>query len=114
MIEKVINKYQKEKSDLLKASYIWKDEVLKTILNADKAVEVNTAGFKYGLNNMHPHKDVLKRYKELGGEIITLGSDAHKTEHLAFEFSKTCDILKELGFKYYAVYKQQKPEFYKL
>ncbi len=44
------------------------------------------AGIKYGLGFAHPHPSVLRRYKELGGEIITVGSDAHKAEHIGYEF----------------------------
>lgn len=85
------------------------DEVFKTIINADKGIEVNTAGFKYGLNNPHPHADVLKRYKELGGELITIGSDAHSPEHLAYDFERARLMLLDIGFKYYAVFEKGKP-----
>ena len=47
-----------------------------------KGIELNTGGFKYGLGHPNPCEDIIKRYKELGGEIITLGSDAHKCESL--------------------------------
>lgn len=62
---------------------------------------MNSAGLKYGLPFAHPHPDVLKRYRELGGEIITIGADAHKPEHIAYDFAKAEEILKSCGFKYY-------------
>ena len=43
------------------------DEILKTLLNHGKGIEVNTSGYKYGLGHPHPKTEILKRYKELGG-----------------------------------------------
>jgi histidinol-phosphatase (PHP family) len=87
------------------------DEMLKTIISHGKGIEVNTAGYKYGLGYAHPQTDVLKRYKELGGEIITIGSDGHKPEHLGYDFPKAEQLLISLGFKYYVTYEKQKPVF---
>ncbi len=50
------------------------DEILKLLIEKEKGLEVNSAGLKYGLPFAHPHPDVLKRYRELGGEIITIGA----------------------------------------
>lgn len=47
---------------------------------------------------------MLKRYHELGGEIITVGADAHKPEHVAYDFDKVSNILKDAGFMYYTVF----------
>lgn len=90
------------------------EEALKTILSKGKGIEVNTAGFKYGLGHPHPKIEVLKRYKELGGEIITLGSDAHQPEHLAYDFERATELLKSLGYRYYATFVQGKPVMEKL
>ncbi len=90
------------------------DEILKIIIKKNKGLELNTAGLKYGLPYAHPHKDVLKRYKELGGEIITVGADGHKPEHIAYDFYKVSSILKECGFAYYTEFKKRKPNFCKL
>jgi histidinol-phosphatase (PHP family) len=90
------------------------DEVLKTIIAYGKGIEVNTSGLKYGHLYPHPKPEVLQRYKELGGELITIGSDAHKPEHLCYAFSLVPDLLKSLGFKYYATFLQGKPVYEKL
>ena len=90
------------------------DELLTTIINAEKGIEVNTSGYKYGLGFTHPHKDVIRRYKELGGELITIGSDGHKPEHLAYDFHRAEEMLLSLGFKHYATFEKQKPIFEKL
>ena len=75
------------------------DEILRTIISRGKGIELNMAGFKYGLGHAHPVMDTLKRYKELGGEIITIGSDGHTPEQIAWEFEKAPEILKEAGFE---------------
>ena len=90
------------------------DEILKLLIEKEKGLEVNSAGLKYGLPFAHPHPDVLKRYRELGGEIITIGADAHKPEHNAYDFAKAEEILKSCGFKYYTEFFEQKPVFKQL
>lgn len=90
------------------------DEILKTLVDKQIGLECNTAGFKYGLGHPNPTEDILRRYRELGGEILTLGSDAHKPEHLAYDFSKIGDLLRACGYKYYTVFRQRKPHFYPL
>ena len=90
------------------------DEILKLLIEKEKGLEVNSAGLKYGLPFAHPHPDVLKRYRELGGEIITIGADAHKPQHIAYDFAKAEEILKSCGFKYYTEFFEQKPVFKQL
>ena len=90
------------------------DEILKLLIEKEKGLEVNSAGLKYGLPFAHPHPDVLKRFRELGGEIITIGADAHKPEHIAYDFAKAEEILKSCGFKYYTEFFEQKPVFKQL
>ncbi len=90
------------------------DEVLKTLIHYGKGIEINTAGLKYGLGYAHPKIEVLKRYKELGGEIITIGSDAHKPEHLCYDFSIVPDLLQNLGYQHYTTFEKGKPIFEKL
>lgn len=55
------------------------DEILKTLIRKGKGIEVNTSGYKHISKRTMPHFDVVKMYQELGGEILTLGSDAHST-----------------------------------
>ncbi|MBE6900865.1 MAG: histidinol-phosphatase HisJ family protein [Ruminococcaceae bacterium] len=107
-------RYCKAKSYLPSEYRELTDEILKKIIAMGKGIELNTAGLKYGLGWAHPHPDVLKRYRELGGEKITVGSDGHKGEHIAYDFDKASDILKAAGFEYYTVFRQRKAEFVKL
>ena len=90
------------------------DVILKKVIDAGKSLEINTAGLKYGLGYAHPRIETLKRYRELGGEMITIGSDAHIAGHLAYDFDKACEMLKDIGFEYYNVYRDRKPVSYKL
>jgi histidinol-phosphatase (PHP family) len=90
------------------------NEILKALISKNIGLELNTAGLKYGLGFAHPHMDILKKYREFGGEIITVGSDGHKPEHLAYDFHKVPSILKEAGFHYYTIFKNRKPEFIRL
>lgn len=86
------------------------EEILKQLLYNGKGIELNTSGFKYGLHHPHPNEKILKLYKELGGEIITIGSDAHETKHLGFGFGYVPEILKACGFKYYTEFTCRRPE----
>lgn len=87
------------------------DEILKLLIDQGKGLEMNLAGLKYGLGFPNPHPDVIRRYKELGGEIITIGADAHRPEHVAYDFDKASAILISCGFSYYAEFKGRKPSF---
>lgn len=87
------------------------DEILTQLISKGKGIEVNTGGFKYGLGHPNPTEDIIRRYRELGGEIITMGADAHVPEYVAYEFDKTAQIIKNCGFKYYTVFKNRKAEF---
>ena len=56
----------------------------------------------------------VEKFFELGGEIITVGADAHKPEHVAYDFDKVSNILKDAGFMYYTVFENRVPAFIKL
>lgn len=87
------------------------DEILRLLLEKGKGIEVNTAGLRSGIGYVHPHEFILKRYKELGGEIVTVGSDAHERSRVAADFDKAEAALLNAGFKYYTVFRNRKPEF---
>lgn len=90
------------------------DKMLNLILEKEKGIEINTGSLRKGTREASPCNDVLKRYRELGGEIITIGSDAHNAGDVAADFNKAADFLKECGFKYYCIYENRLPEFKKL
>lgn len=87
------------------------DEILKKLIYAGKGIEVNTAGLYHDVDFPHPKLEILKRYRELGGEIITIGSDSHKPDYIGYGYKKTGEILEAAGFRYYSIFKQRKPSF---
>ena len=89
-------------------------EIFRLLIHKGKGIELNTAGLKYGLGWAHPHPEALAMYRQMGGEIITVGSDGHRGEHIAYDFGVAQDILKAAGFKYYAVFRKRKAEFLSL
>ena len=89
-------------------------EILKCIIENGKGIEINTGSLYRGMDFAHPHTLILKMYKELGGEILTFGSDAHDLEHLGYCFNEASEMAKGIGFKYFCTFKDMKPEFHKL
>ena len=90
------------------------DKILKRIIDLEKGIEVNTAAIKYGLKELNPCTDILKRYRELGGELITVGSDAHTVEEVGRGLDRAREVLEEAGFEYYTVYDARIPVQVKL
>ncbi len=90
------------------------DAILEHLLEKGKGIELNTGGIKKGMKEFHPCTDILKRYRALGGEIITIGSDSHDTLNIAHSFDKAAEVLKECGFRYYTVFDKRNPEYIKL
>lgn len=87
------------------------DEILKVLIRKGKALECNTAGFKYGLGHPHPYEEILTRYRELGGELLTIGSDGHKPAEVGGFFDRTSELLQICGYRYYTVFHDRKPVF---
>jgi len=75
------------------------EKILKTIIADGKGIEVNTSGLRTDLGYTLPTIDILKRYKELGGTVISLGSDSHVAENVGQDLDKGKELLKELGFE---------------
>lgn len=90
------------------------DTILSLLIEKGKGLELNTGGIKSGMRDFHPCSAVLKRYRELGGEIITIGSDAHDPSRIAEHFERAANVLKECGFRYYTIFEKRLPEFKKL
>jgi len=90
------------------------DEILRTLIRKDKGIEVNTGGLGKGIREQNPCFDIIRRYHELGGEIITLGADAHTPDRVAQHFDIIPDLLKKAGFEYFTVFTARTPCFMKL
>jgi histidinol-phosphatase (PHP family) len=85
-------------------------EILKTIIDHGKGIEVNTGSLYKGFDFPHPHAAILKLYKDLGGELITIGSDAHKPQHYGYGFDRAEAVLRQCGFDSYTVFVGGKPQ----
>jgi histidinol-phosphatase (PHP family) len=90
------------------------EEIFQLLIYRGQGIEINTSGFRYGLEETIPSKEVLQLYKSLGGEIITMGSDAHKPQDLAYQFDYVNHLLREIGFKYICTFEHMQPHFIKL
>ncbi|MCD8022025.1 MAG: PHP domain-containing protein [Lachnospiraceae bacterium] len=84
------------------------DPILRFLIEHGKCLELNTGGIKYGLGEPNPCTDVFRRYRELGGELVTVGSDAHEPKHLGYAFDQAAEILTSIGFRYYMIFEQRK------
>ena len=107
-----------EKSERAQAAYDTHktiiDKILETIVKKDIALEANTSGFRRGLGGPMANAPFIKRYRELGGRLITVGSDAHQASDIAKDVDKCYALLKELGFNEICVYKKKEPIFIKI
>ena len=90
------------------------DEILKLLLEKEKGIELNTGSLRSGTKDVSPCTEVLKRYRELGGEIITVGSDAHRAGDVADDLNRAGEILRKCGFRYYCIFENRMPEYKKL
>lgn len=104
--------YLKEKKRLDLSSYEEQFRLLfKLVIERGKGIELNTSGLYQPINETMPSISIIKLYKECGGEIITVGSDAHKLEHVSLTIRQGQDILKQAGFKYITVFDNRIPIF---
>lgn len=88
------------------------EAIFKILIEKGKGIEINTGSLYKNMTYAHPHMDILRLYRQMGGEIITVGSDAHVPEYICYGFEDTArDMLQSLGYKYYCTFKNKKPEF---
>lgn len=86
------------------------DEILKVLVDKGKGLDINTSGYRYGFERTNPQFEIVKHFKELGGEIITVGSDAHRPEGIAEHFDDAYKMIKEAGFKSITTFRDKKPK----
>lgn len=90
-------------------------EIFKKLIESGKGIEINTAGLVKGdRTDYNPNRKLLKLYKELGGEIITTGSDAHVAGRVGDHIGEAMLLLKDCGFNYTTIFRNRKPEFIKI
>ena len=84
------------------------DEILSLCAEKDKALEINMGGLKYPINMPSPALDTVKRYKELGGRLISVASDSHYAERIGFGIPQAYEIAREAGFDFVAIFRNRK------
>lgn len=90
------------------------EAILKFLITNEKGLEVNTSSFRYKLKDLTPSRGILKLYKELGGEILTIGSDSHNAGQLGTMIPFVKEELKSMGYKFFTTFDKMKPVFNKL
>ena len=90
------------------------EEILKQAIYDGKGIELNTSSFRYNLPDLTPSRTILSLYKDLGGEILTTGSDSHIPSQIGYNFDMIYSYLKNSGFKYICSFENMKPNFIKL
>ena len=89
-------------------------EILKIVIADSKGIEVNTSSHRYGLTDSMPSAQLLRLYRDLGGSIVTIGSDSHAPAHLGTHIQEAMEQLKELGFQNFCTYEKMQPVFWRL
>jgi histidinol phosphate phosphatase HisJ family len=74
--------------------------IFKRLIERNMALEINTSGYRQGLDAPMPDRDIAALYRECGGELTVVGSDAHKPHHIGADIDRAYDLLRSLGFKY--------------
>jgi histidinol-phosphatase (PHP family) len=91
------------------------DKILIRLAETGKGIEINTSSYRKGMGERTtPTLDILKRFKQLGGEIITVGSDAHRPKDVGRDLDKGIEIMKAAGFEYLATFRSREANFVKL
>lgn len=89
-------------------------QILEAAIADGKGIEFNTSCHRYGLSDTTPSVEILKLYRSMGGEIITIGSDSHAPAHLGSYIREAKQLLKSLGYRYFCTYEQMRPVFHSL
>lgn len=90
-------------------------KILKYVIEDGKGIELNTSSIRYGLDDLMPSRDILKLYLELGGTILTIGSDSHSSTHLKnSHIEKLKQTLKEIGFQHFCTFENMIPTYHEL
>ena len=88
--------------------------ILKQVIKDERGIELNTSSSRYGLKDTMPSKDILKLYLDLGGKIITIGSDSHHPNHLGQGIKEAHSYLYSLGYRQFCTFKRMVPTFHDL
>lgn len=85
--------------------------ILRNLITRGKGIEINTSGWRQPPRETLPGATILRWYRELGGEILTVGSDSHRPQHLALRVADAYDLARAVGFKAITLFEQRRPCF---
>ena len=86
------------------------DAVLEVLVRNHRALEVNTSGLRQRIHQTLPDETVVRRFRELGGKYVTIGSDAHRWGDVGAGIEEGFEMLLRCGFTHFTVYHQHQPE----
>ncbi len=89
-------------------------ECLRTLADKGKGIEINTSGIRQGFGTTFPSLKYIKLFRELGGKIISVGSDAHKVRDLGANISDGIELAKAAGFNEICYFKKRQPVFIRI
>lgn len=86
--------------------------LLETLIEHGHGIEINCSGWRHPkINGPIPNVQILKLYHELGGEIITVGSDAHTVSQAGTYLREGFELIRSIGFKYVTTFLKREPIF---
>lgn len=88
------------------------DAIMEELVRKDIGMEINTSGVDRA-GEFLPGADFLRRFKELGGRIVTVGSDAHDPSRVGQYAPEALEVLKDI-FGYVCTFQKRQPVFHKL
>jgi len=90
------------------------DKILEVLIDNGNGIELNTASLRKGLAEITPGIEILKKYVELGGEIVTVGSDAHAASDVGADFEMARQMMIDAGLKYYSTFEKRSVRYNRL
>jgi histidinol-phosphatase (PHP family) len=91
------------------------EDIVLLLINDGKGIEINTSSFRYGMGGRTtPSAEILRHYVRMGGETVTVGSDAHRAEDIGHMLGRAEDMARSAGLRYLAAFKDRKAEYLRI
>ncbi len=90
------------------------ERILEIIIKRGLALEINTSGYRQAIGVPMPSMDIARLYYNMGGRLITLGSDSHRSQDVYHSFDRASAELKEIGFTHYCYFVNRQPKLLEL
>ena len=87
-------------------------QLFRTMVERGIALELNTSPLRRGYDLTLPDRDLFAIYRECGGELVTVGSDAHTLADIGANMEDAYERLRSTGFRYVAFYEEKKPQLF--